>query len=74
MTFISQKMSLHVEHHDFPQIPIRKLPIVTQELPKFYESIPHTKEGYFQIIRQYYSANHWVYGGQDISRTSIVRE
>jgi len=67
MTIISQKMSLHVEHHDFPQVPIRNLPLLTQKLPEHYQKIAHMKGGYFQIMRDYYYAENWVYGGQNVS-------
>ena len=60
-------MSLHVEHHDFPQVPIRNLPLLTQKLPEHYQKIAHMKGGYFQIMRDYYYAETWVYGGQNVS-------
>lgn len=67
MVLITQKMSLHVEHHDFPQVPIRKLPLITKMLPDYYRGIPRTQGGYFQIMRDYYSTQQWVYGGQTVT-------
>ena len=31
----------HIEHHDFPLIPYRKLPLLTELAPEFYKDLPH---------------------------------
>lgn len=31
----------HIEHHDFPMIPWRKLPALKKMAPEFYENLPH---------------------------------
>jgi sphingolipid delta-4 desaturase len=49
---IMLNIGYHVEHHDFPNIPWRKLPQVKAMAPEFYDTIPaHTS--YFRTLWQY---------------------
>jgi len=42
----------HVEHHDFPRIPWRNLPLVTKIAPEFYETHPaHETRGWVSLVR-----------------------
>ena len=39
--FFMYNLGYHVEHHDFPYIPYRKLPELKKMCPEFYDDLPH---------------------------------
>jgi len=39
----------HVEHHDFPRIPYRKLPVLRKMCAEYYDTIPHHMS-YFEVM------------------------
>lgn len=41
LNFIMYNVGYHIEHHDFPYIPFRKLPEVSKIAPEFYDNIPY---------------------------------
>jgi len=67
----------HIEHHDFPNIPWRNLPKVTQMAPEFYLTMPDHKS-YFKLLKRYITdANFGAWcrigrdKGNDINRQKI---
>lgn len=45
-------LGYHIEHHDFPMIPWRKLPELRKIAPEFYENLPEHKS-YIQVAYNY---------------------
>ncbi len=43
-------MGYHNEHHDFPQIPSSRLPMLRKIAPEFYETLPQVKSWVMTII------------------------
>lgn len=67
----------HIEHHDFPNIPWRKLPEVKAMAPEFYDTLPH-HDSYFRLMWQYLTDSQfgaWCRigrdQGDDIKRKSL---
>jgi len=51
--FTGLNIGYHIEHHDFPNIPWRKLPRLREIAPEFYDTLPHHKSYllvYFKYI------------------------
>jgi sphingolipid 4-desaturase/C4-monooxygenase len=41
LNFLIYNLGYHIEHHDFPYVPFRKLPELRRIAPEFYEGIPY---------------------------------
>lgn len=39
--FLILNLGYHTEHHDFPNVPWSRLPLIRKMAPEFYESIPY---------------------------------
>lgn len=49
--FFSLNLGYHVEHHDFPQVPWSRLPLLTARFPDFYASRPsHSSRGLAALL------------------------
>lgn len=59
-------LNFHVEHHDFPSVPVRQLKHLKNIAPKFYLGIPHFS-GPMHVMRDliFRGQDKWVYGCQD---------
>lgn len=50
-------LGYHVEHHDFPMIPWRKLPLLRKIAPEFYENLPEHKSYVFVAFKYIFDCN-----------------
>lgn len=50
----------HVEHHDFPNIPCWRLPILKKRASSYYTSI-HSFSGYFDVVSRLVTQDQWIY-------------
>lgn len=62
--FIFQGANYHVEHHDFPNIPTKKLHKLRKIAPEFYDNI-HKFNGMFKFYKDFFTSKEkWVYACQ----------
>lgn len=66
MRFITLDMCFHVEHHDFPQIPVKSLSGIRRLIPELYNHGSPIKKGYWSTLKEYYINDNWVYGRHNI--------
>jgi len=52
LNYLNFNMGYHVEHHDFPNIPWSRLPLVRKIAPEFYENLP-TISSYLKVVFKY---------------------
>lgn len=52
INYLNFNMGYHVEHHDFPNIPWSKLPLVKNIAPEFYENLP-VVDSYLKVMFKY---------------------
>lgn len=52
MNYINFNMGYHIEHHDFPNIPWYKLPLLRKIAPEFYDNLPQI-DSYVAVIFKY---------------------
>lgn len=50
--WITFNAGYHTEHHDFPNIPGSRLPMVKKIAPEFYDNLPH-HTSYFKVIYEF---------------------
>jgi fatty acid desaturase len=63
-TLICAGVNYHVEHHDFPAIPVTRLWRLRKIAREYYIDIPHYT-GVLQVYRDLITSNDWVYGCHD---------
>ncbi len=52
MNYVNFNVGMHIEHHDFPNIPWSKLPLVRKIAPEFYENLPQMNS-YSDVLLKY---------------------
>lgn len=52
LNYFNFNMGYHIEHHDFPNIPWSKLPLVKKIAPDFYDNLP-TISSYNKVVFKY---------------------
>jgi sphingolipid delta-4 desaturase len=52
--YLTMNIGYHIEHHDFPNIPWRKLPQIKKMAPEFYDTLP-AHPSYFLLLWKYIS-------------------
>lgn len=52
INYLNFNMGYHIEHHDFPNIPWNKLPLVKKIAPDFYDNLP-VIDSYFVVMYKY---------------------
>jgi len=62
----------HVEHHDFPEVPWRRLPRLKAAAPEFYDSL-HSFDDPRQVIHRAFDSPRVYAGADDFARTARVR-
>jgi sphingolipid delta-4 desaturase len=52
LNYLNFNMGYHIEHHDFPNIPWYKLPLVKKIAPEFYDNLPQI-DSYVKVMFKY---------------------
>ncbi len=52
LNYLNFNMGYHIEHHDFPNIPWSKLPLVRKIAPEFYDNLPSINS-YSKVVLKY---------------------
>jgi len=52
INYINFNVGMHIEHHDFPNVPWSKLPLVRKIAPEFYNNLPQM-ESYADVLFKY---------------------
>ncbi|KAJ1388102.1 hypothetical protein B484DRAFT_409710, partial [Ochromonadaceae sp. CCMP2298] len=60
----SLNLSLHTEHHDFPQVPWSRLPLVTRAAPEYYRGLQQSPGFCTTVYRWVMSSEDWSYACQ----------
>ena len=47
----------HIEHHDFPMVPWRRLPEIRKMAPEFYENLPYHSSYVAVALKYVFSCN-----------------